>query len=81
MRRATANCRPTIMVSHNVLFADLLLDFAVGEPGQERKVLEVTRPGSFQFPEVVGVGQRVSVRVRKSIPPGFKVEVRWEPVQ
>src|SRR6266566_6785416 len=38
------------------------LDFAIGEPGQEVVMIQVSTAGSFPFPRVVVPGTRVSVR-------------------
>ena len=50
------------------------LDFAIGEPGQEQVMIQVSTAGSFPFPRVVVAGTRVSVRAAD--PAGHDVQIR-----
>ena len=50
------------------------LDFAIGEPGQEEVMLQISTTNNFPFPRVVITGTRVSVRAAD--PAGHDVQVR-----
>jgi hypothetical protein len=86
--RAPYNSRPQITVeckdaALNSLLANFGLvsvDFAVGEPGNERVVLKVSKPGTYIFPEVVSAGEAISVRPSLDNPPGVEVQlkIRWD---
>ena len=53
------------------------LDFAIGEPGQEEVMLQVSTAGSFPFPRVVAAGTRVSVRAADLTGHDVQVRVSW----
>ncbi len=78
IKRAPRRSTPRIIVEYDGPLAMLALDFGVGEPGQERKVLEVNRLGEFLAPEVIPPGGLLSYRAR-AIPRGeVKITVLWE---
>jgi len=53
------------------------LDFAIGEPGQEVVMIQVSTAGSFPFPRVVVPGTRVSVRAADLASHDVQVRVSW----
>ena len=53
------------------------LDFAIGEPGQEEVMIQVSTTGSFPFPRVVAAGTRVSVRAADLAGHDVQVRVSW----
>src|SRR3989442_7308179 len=53
------------------------LDFALGEPGQEEVMLQVSTAGSFPFPRIVAAGTRVSVRAADLAGHDVQVRVSW----
>jgi hypothetical protein len=53
------------------------LEFAIGEPGQEDVMLQVSTTGSFPFPRVVAAGTRVSVRAADLAGHDVQVRVSW----
>lgn len=78
IKRAPRRSTPRILVEYDGPLAMLALDFGVGEPGQERKVLEVNRLGEFWFPEVMPPHELLSYRAR-AMPTGtVTIKVLWE---
>jgi hypothetical protein len=53
------------------------LDFAIGEPGQEEVMMQVSTTGSLPFPRVVAAGTRVSVRAPDLAGHDVQVRVSW----
>jgi hypothetical protein len=53
------------------------LDFAIGEPGQEEVMMQVSTIGSFPFPRVVTAGTRVSVGAADLVGHDVQVRVSW----
>jgi len=53
------------------------LDFAIGEPGQEVVMIQVSTAGSFPFPRVVVPGTRVSVRAADLAGHDVHIRVSW----
>jgi hypothetical protein len=77
--RAPHASRPSIKVEHDHgPLVGMLLDFGVGKPGQERRVLEIAHPGTFRFPERIDEGELLYVRCRH-LPGEVRISVQWEP--
>lgn len=78
IKRAPRRSTPRIIVEYDGPLAMLALDFGVGEPGQERKLLEVNRLGEIRFPEVIPPDGLLSYRARE-LPKGtVTIKVLWE---
>jgi hypothetical protein len=63
LKCAPKRSTPRIIVEYDGPLEALALDFGLGEPGQERKVLEVNKLGEFLLPEVMAPGGLLSYRV------------------
>jgi hypothetical protein len=76
----TVDCQDAAMKSLLASFGLVAIDFAVGEPGHERVVLKVTKPGTFTLPEVVKAGMPISVRPSLDNPSGVEIRlsIRWD---
>ena len=78
--RASYDSRPQITVE----FQDVVettpgfvaIEFSVGEPGRERVVLKVSKPGTYKFPEVVKADVPISFRPTPGI--DMQLRLRWE---
>jgi hypothetical protein len=83
--RAPKASRPIITVEATedamtqllAVFGTPSLDFAIGEPGQEEVMMQVSNTGSFQFPRVVAAGTRVPVRTADLAGHDVQVRVSW----
>lgn len=70
--------RPSIKIEHDHgSLVGVLLDFGVGQPGHQRPVLEVTRQGTFRFPELISLGELLWVRCRH-LPVEVRIFVQWD---
>ena len=83
--RAPKASRPIIIVDATedamkqllAAFGLLSLDFAIGEPGQEEVVMQISTTGSFPFPRVVATGTRLSMRAADLAGRDVQVRVSW----
>jgi hypothetical protein len=53
------------------------IDFAIGAPGQEEVIMQVSTTGSFPFPRVVVAWTRLSVRAADPAAHDVQVRVSW----
>jgi hypothetical protein len=84
--RAPKASRPTIIVESTekamkdflATFGILSIDFAIGEPGHEDVVLHVSKTGRFEFPQVVKVGDRISVHAPDLAGHDVHIRIEWD---
>jgi hypothetical protein len=51
------------------------IEFSVGERGRERVVLIISKPGAYQFPEVVKADVPISIRLTPGI--DMQLRIQW----
>ena len=77
--RASYDSRPEITIEFQDAGATtaglIAIEFSVGEPGHERVVLQVSKPGTYRFPEIVKADAPISFRQTPGI--DMKLWIRW----